>query len=150
MREHTFVGAVGGECTSCGLPAQNRRHVGEAVKIGGLEPLDAGRPRVGARHPETSRAAAALLAPNFGTRKRTVLDAIAASGAHGRSDDELEVELNLAHQSVSAARNSLMGGGWLTPMFEHGERVTRKTGTGSDATVWTLTSEGWTAWRKQR
>lgn len=163
MRPHRFVADPNGDCnTGCGLPRTNRWHVtswpGQAEQQHPAEPreraplpaVDRERVRVGVAHPETSKAAAARALPASGSRRRTLLDMVAAAGPHGRTDDEMEMETGWAHQSVSAARNGLVGDGWLTPLFRDGQRVTRPTRTGNPAQAWTISEEGARQWAPAR
>lgn len=85
--------------------------------------------------PETS-AQAALTAPRGQLGKRVLAHIRVAHyhGGIGSTDDALEAALHRSHQSVSSARNGLCAGGWL---MDSGQR--RKTRTGRDAVVWTLT-----------
>ncbi len=85
--------------------------------------------------PETS-VQAALTAPRGQLGKRVLAHIRVAHyhGGVGSTDDALEAALHRSHQSVSSARNGLCMGGWL---MDSGQR--RKTRTGRDAVVWTLT-----------
>jgi len=61
----------------------------------------------------------------------SVLAAIDRSGSRGRTDDELEVELGLSHQNVSARRRGLV---LKNRVHDSGEE--RRTRSGRSATVW--------------
>lgn len=89
------------------------------------------RTQMGNTHPPTSRAAAARALPRSGSDRRRVYDLIAARGAEGATDDEIEVALGLPHQTASARRNGLRDDGWVA---DSGRR--RPTRTGAEATVW--------------
>jgi hypothetical protein len=105
-----------------------------------MTPVSAIQPATSRAHPDTSHAAAASL-PGYGTTLYTVLQAVWAAGEHGRTDDELEAETNMSHQTVSAARNRLCAHGWLIHVSDdRGQRVTRPTRSGRAATVWRLTA----------
>lgn len=90
----------------------------------------------------TSVLAALVTLPRSRTRRYAVLEAIAAAGEHGRTDDELIGELGIPHQSVGPRRLELVEGGWI----EDSERR-RPTRTGADAIVWVLTDDGAARWR---
>ena len=87
--------------------------------------------QVGRDHPGTAKAAAAAALPRSGSDRRRVLDYVSLRGGYGATDDELEVELGLPHQTASARRNGLVADGWLV---DSGLR--RNTRTGAQATVW--------------
>lgn len=76
-------------------------------------PVDANVIEIGGDHPETSHEMAARVLPKTGTQRRLVYDLALSRGALGVTDDEIEVALDMLHQSASAARNSLMNDGWL-------------------------------------
>lgn len=84
---------------------------------------------VGHRHPATAKAAAASVLPRTGSKRRQVYDWIAKKG--GMTDDEIEYVTGWSHQSVSAARNTLMNDGLIEDSGE-----VRKTKYGHDAIVW--------------
>lgn len=151
---HPFVPDAYGDCAAgCGLPRANRCHVSVRVQqqehAPAMTPLAAIQPVTGHAHPGTSSAAAASL-PGDGTIPHIVLSSIWAAGEHGRTDDEMEAETNMAHQTVSASRNRLVAHGWLIAMMNGGERVTRPTRSGRAATVWRLTDAARREFEKQR
>jgi hypothetical protein len=90
---------------------------------------DAATFRVSKAHPDTSRAVSTKVAS--GTFQADVLAAIRRRGAYGATDDELEVTLGRTHQSVSAARNTLVRKGQV---IDSGRR--RKTRSKNAAIVW--------------
>ena len=59
------------------------------------------------RGSDTSQAAAASIMPRHGSMKRMVLDTFIEAGQHGLTDNELELQLHLRHQSASARRREL-------------------------------------------
>ena len=114
----------------------------EAVKsLNGHAAAMSGR---GARYagtgPETSEQSARLA----GLVQRSVREQIVALLAHvpplaapGYTDQQLEKRLGASHQTVSSARNWLVGEGWLE---DSGQR--RKNPSGRMAAVWQLTPAG--------
>lgn len=92
--------------------------------------------------PETSRHAA-LVRPK-GTRWAIVLQlALASREQRGLTDEELERRLKAKHTTVSAARNHLVGVGWVQ------DSGYRRTGSaGRPAVVWDLTPAGHTRMRE--
>lgn len=84
-----------------------------------------------ARDSETSMAAAVEIEPHAGTLLLKVLAEIRRSGIIGRTDDEIEYQLGMRHQTASARRNDLVARG----MIEDSGR-TRRTSSGRKATVW--------------
>lgn len=89
--------------------------------------------RVRRSAPDTSKAISTKVAS--GTFQEEVLNLFRYTGparrAHGWTDDELEQHTGRTHQSVSAARNTLMRKGYIA---DSGQR--RKTRSGNDAIVW--------------
>lgn len=85
----------------------------------------------------TEKAAAYDVLPRSGTQRLRVLYAIARAGWRGRTDQELEDELEMQRPSPGNRRGELMTGGWVR---DSGER--RPTRTGNPAVVWVLTDEG--------
>ena len=90
---------------------------------------------VGHRHPATAKVAATHALPRAGTKRRKVYDEIAKR--QGATDDELEYVTGWSHQSVSAARNTLMEDGLI---IDGGAR--RKTRYDNDAIVWVVVPLG--------
>lgn len=87
---------------------------------------------VGHRHPATAKIAAANVLPRTGSKRRQVFDWIVKR--QGLTDDEIEYVTGWSHQSVSAARNTLMQDGLIE---DSGLR--RETKHGYDAIVWRAT-----------
>lgn len=115
-------------CRSCLKMPEERRckafdPVGRVVKV------DDPKVRVGHAHPATAHAAAEKALPRSGSRRRSIYDWVAKK--HGCTDDELEFLMGWSHQTVSAARNSLMEDGLVV---DSGER--RNTRHGNPAIVW--------------
>lgn len=100
---------------------------------------DAGHGRWVEGAPETSRTAA-LTVPK-GIRREIVMQvASTPKVAVGLTDQELEHRLRAAHTTVSAARNHLVGVGWLA---DSGCRRLNKSR--RPAVVWEITPAGWSA-----
>jgi len=83
---------------------------------------------------ETSRMALESIEPLAGTMRRQVLDAIAAAGDAGLTDDEGEQVTGLRHQTYSARRRELSA---CTPplIVKSGERRPTRSGRKADAWV---------------
>jgi hypothetical protein len=79
----------------------------------------------------TSAAAAASLLPVLGRLQKVVLEAIQLEGGRGLTDDELEVQLHMSHQSASARRRELQLRGDVID-----SNRTRRTRSGRNAVVW--------------
>ncbi len=84
----------------------------------------------------TSIAAAKRSEPNAGTDARRVLDYIRYGCEDGATDDEVEIALEMRHQTASARRRGLVLTKWLK---NGGEK--RPTRSGSLAIVWVLAEE---------
>lgn len=84
---------------------------------------------VGHRHPQTAHMAAAGTLPRTGSKRRQVYDWIVKR--QGLTDEEIEYVTGWSHQSVSAARNTLMNDGLVED-----SGVTRSTKQGYEAIVW--------------
>lgn len=94
------------------------------------------RNAAGHESPSTSVEAAKRIEPVSGRLRIMVYDAIRRAGSHGRTDDELEVELGMKHQTVSARRREL----YLDAHIDHrktaaGEWMKRNTRSGRGAFV---------------
>jgi hypothetical protein len=123
------------ECQICGVPTVGDRHVGEAGTPS-LPPIDVPiAPNI-----VTEMGVRAVLRdlPKSGTLRAEVVNAIRKRPS---TDDELEVTLGRMHQSVSATTNRLRADGWLEAVRVGDVPVLRKTRSGNDAQVWTLTEE---------
>jgi hypothetical protein len=95
---------------------------------------------VGAHHAhggDTERRAAWEVMPASGSQRLRVLEAIDNAGSEGRTDQELEDELDIQRPSAGNRRGELMTGGWVR---DSGRR--RPTRSGKDAVVWVLTDAG--------
>ena len=114
---------------------------GDEVDATTLPPVDDNR--IGAFHgpasdaPETERAAAISVYPRTGTARRAVLDAIAAAGDRGMTDEEVALKCRLRLYTAAPRRNELVRDGWARDSDER-----RPTTTGTPAVVWVLTDEG--------
>lgn len=86
---------------------------------------------------DTTREAARLAVPLQKSARRRIIAHVYGQmhlGADGCTDDEIQRSLILTHQTESAARNHLMGTGWIE---DSGHR--RPTRGRRDAIVWRLT-----------
>lgn len=104
----------------------------------------------------TEVAAALLAAPTAGTMRARVLETIRAKGAHGATDDEIAQALGVDRvNQLASRRRELVDGGWVRAMpwqpsdgpgcrgtYDGQAVYTRRTRTGSPATVWRVTSKG--------
>lgn len=113
-----------------GLPDPGRKDIGRFS-----DPKASGAP-------STQREAAVAMYPVSGTARRYVLDTIGAARSTGATDEEIEDELHMRHQSASARRNELVSDGWVE---DSGRR--RQTRSGRDAVVWILSERGMSEWR---
>lgn len=80
---------------------------------------------------ETSREAAESIKPDVGRLERLVLSVIRARGERGATDDEIELETGLRHQTASARRRGLVLKGLVISTDK-----TRPTRSGRNATIW--------------
>ena len=128
-------------CARCGMPRPNRCHATSDA----LPPVTTPVARVRHDAPATSVRAAAAALPRTGTIRAEIVDLIGRSPA-GLTDDDLERITGRSHQSVSAARNSLVRDGWLTPASGPLGPVVRPTRFGNDATVWVLSAQARQVW----
>lgn len=85
--------------------------------------------RLTSRPTDTQSAAARKAVLKAGTRRKEVFDLIVQHG--GLTDDEIETITGYAHQSASAARNSLMRDGYV---WDSGERRVNRLG--NPSIVW--------------
>lgn len=121
------------ECRTCGVKTDGDRHHDEDAAPA-LPPVNAPiAPNI-----VTEMGVRAVLRdlPKSGTLRAEVVDAIRKRPS---TDDELEVELGRMHQSVSATTNRLRADGWLEAVTVGDVPLLRKTRSGNDAQVWTLT-----------
>lgn len=68
---------------------------------------------VGARHPDTSRDAPALVMPRTGTLRRAVLDYVTARGDDGATDLEIQTALRMPGNTERPRRLELVSAGLL-------------------------------------
>lgn len=85
----------------------------------------------------TSEAAAESIQPDLQRLEKLVVDAVRARGPSGATSDEIEVLLNLPHQTVSARFAGLKKRGVLIET-----EATRKTRSGRAAGVYLAKSNG--------
>lgn len=97
------------------------------------------RPDVAA---ETQRIAAIEVHPISGKKRRIVLDAIAARGNYGMTDEEMQRELQMNPSTQRPRRVELVEGGWVEDSGRR--RVTRSR---RSAVVWVLTAAGFRNYR---
>jgi hypothetical protein len=116
----------GGQLDLFGLPEPDER------SIGGFHAPES-------EAPDTERLGAIDVYPRSGTQRRRVLDAIAAAGDDGRTDDELRLELNIWR--AEARREELKRAGWVE---DSGRR--RRTSVNGTAAAWRLTELGLAAY----
>jgi hypothetical protein len=90
-------------------------------------------------HSDTSRAAAAAIAPKFGTLTRDVLLQLSRF-PNGLTDEEGQVAAGMQGNSYRPCRVTLMDSGFVV---DSGNR--RKTHQRRDAVVWSVTPEGFMA-----
>tara|TARA_Y100001973_G_scaffold104423_1_gene174301 strand:- start:1869 stop:2180 length:312 start_codon:yes stop_codon:yes gene_type:complete len=83
---------------------------------------------------EVSDMAYESVKPRLGTVKAAVCNALAG---RPQTDDELELMLDMSHQTISATRRSLVKDGWVVPTGN-----LRRTRTGRQAQVWQLKGGG--------
>ena len=104
----------------------------------GLSPprraVDAPSAPVGRDLPVTAHRAAARALPASGTRRRAVYGLLVEALPDGHTDEEIENHLGVKHQSVSAARRSLVLDGWVA---DSGRK--RLLANGNEAIVWVAT-----------
>lgn len=86
---------------------------------------------------ETQRLAAFEALPQTGTQRRRVLNAISRAGDDGRTDEELQRELEMNPSTQRPRRVELVEQGWIE---DSGHR--RSTRSGRSAVVWILTHRG--------
>ena len=114
---------------------QSREHVTRDHPLDPLEPTLFAEPydgRVPAVDQETSRASARSLEPTVGSMRADVFDLFARSPRE-LTDDEIEVALDMRHQTASARRRELA---IARLVADTGAR--RKTRSGRSAIVWML------------
>ena len=91
----------------------------------------------------TSKAAADSIAEPAVSLRSQVLAAIVAAGAAGMTCDEIEVALELRHQTASARVRELAKAGAIRPVLDPRHReprcLTRATRSGRRAQIWIAT-----------
>lgn len=121
--------ADGHECAHCPLPASHPVHdIARPAPDTPVDPVRTGG--AGASYPMVAKAL-----PRSGTFKAELL-ALINTHPHGLTDDEMERLTGRSHQSVSAARNSLMHDGHIKAHTTAGQPVRRRTRYANEAQVW--------------
>lgn len=87
--------------------------------------------------PETSSEAARLIVPAAGSIRRRVLYQIWLRVDQKMSDEMLEREMRMKHQTLSSARNWLVQQGFLVD-----SRLRAESSSGRKVVLWTLTDDG--------
>jgi hypothetical protein len=130
-QKHTFdPDASGIGCDTCPMPANHHIH-------------DVTRPAINAPTPViTHNQSAASQAAGEASRLRVgslraKAYSLIATAPNGATSDEIEVELQRSHQSVSSAVNYLASTGHITPLVRDGAEVRRTTRSGSEAVAYT-------------
>ena len=94
-----------------------------------LRAVDSNVVAVGRNAQRTSRSAAEGFMPRAGSVRKQVLELVRAK--QGLTDYELEVQLQIKHQTVSSSRRSLVIDGFLVD-----SGTTRKNPQGNDCIIW--------------
>lgn len=94
-----------------------------------------------AKGSKTSKAAAESMKEKAPTLRAKVLDFIKKQRWRGATDDEIEVALDMRHQTASARRRELVLAGLV-----RATDMKRKTRSGRSATVWAVPKECSTCW----
>lgn len=116
-------------CVDCPLPENHPIHdVARPAADAPVDPVRTGGT-------STSHAMVAKAMPRSGSFKADLL-ALIRSRPQGATDDELEQLTGRSHQSVSAARNSLMHDGHIVGQMRAGQPVRRSTRYANQAQVW--------------
>ncbi len=90
--------------------------------------------QVSANGTATQKSAAAAAFPRSGTQRMRVLKVIAAAGATGRTDEEVQKELGEVEGALRTRRKELEVGGWV-----QNSGALRRSEQNQDVIVWTLT-----------
>ena len=137
-KPHAFTDDGSGlTCARCNLPQRHRVH-----RELDTQPTVEGTMPIGRNHPATSKDMARRAADGFPKVRGAVLTAIAGRD-EGATDDEVEQITGRTHQSVSAARNTLLRDALIDRLRDDdGCEVHRRTRSGNPATVWTVTRDG--------
>jgi hypothetical protein len=126
---HTYDDEDGYGCAVCPLPKTHPVH--DVTR----PPADAVDDPIRTGGAAASYIMGAKALPRSGTFKAELL-AIIRGRAQGATDDELEQLTGRSHQSVSAARNSLMRDGHIAAAQHMGQPWRRTTRYANDAQVW--------------
>ena len=124
-------------------PEHTRAQVHQATQDAATAPLTPPRHLsvVHSPHaPDTSQAAAQVAWPRAGSKRAEVLEAVAAAGEYGATDDDLVFDTDLPANTVRPRRGELVTGGCITQARNpDGSGRTRPSDQGNDARVWVLT-----------
>ena len=93
------------------------------------------RGMVGAEHPDTSRTAAAEVAPRTGTQRWRVLNHLRLCGPDGATDAELQDALHMNGNTERPRRVELVDGGWVEDSGD------RRVSGGRPAIIWRATAQ---------
>lgn len=124
---------LGGDEEGCWCPRCLQRDPADRCYTFAAEdrpPVDRQVSRTGSWHPATAVLAGERAALRAGSLRKVMYDALRRT-TEGMTDDEMEALLVKSHQTVSAARNTLMNDGWVR---DSGRR--RLTKWGNPAIVW--------------
>lgn len=138
---HVFTDDGSGiSCDDCGMPKQHPRHITLNAAPPVLKPVPDLGVSLTPEQSETSQRAALHTAwPRAGTKRAQVLDAVAACGEYGATDDELVFDTDMNPNTLRPRRGELVEHGWLVPARdESGRYRVRPTGSGAEAQVWVL------------
>ncbi len=108
----------------------------------GLVPANRCYVQVSRYAPGTSRDAAITAFPRSGTQRMKVLDLVGLRADYGATDEELQVDLGMGHNSQTPRRRELVLGGWI----EDSGRTRATASTGAQATVWVLSEQAKKEW----
>lgn len=138
---HDFTPDADGDCAACPLPKTHPTHTATTTTTA---PRLAAVPDLGVsltpNQAATSQAAAHVAWPRAGTKRAAVLEAVAATGDYGATDDDLAFDLDLPGNTVRPRRGELVTAGWITQARDaDGRPITRPSEQGNDAAVWVLT-----------
>ena len=139
---HLFVDDGSGQsCDDCGLPPKHARHITPDAPPPHPKPVADLGVSLTPEQTETSQRAALSVWPKAGTQRARILDAVAACGEYGATDDELVWDTDLPGNTVRPRRGELVDAGWLIAATDAaGHPRVRPTTSGHDAQVWVLSA----------
>lgn len=137
---HPWTPDGDGDCTHCPLPKAHPNH--HQAAPGAVLPDPA---RLGVvttpTQADTSQAAGLAAWPKAGTDRATILEAVAAAGEYGATDDDLAFDTDLSPNTVRPRRGELAAAGFLVAAREpDGTPRTRPNKAGNPCQVWVLTA----------